>query len=345
MNYVGLDIHARNFNISVVSKDNMILFETQLPTCADNLIGAISAIPQPNCVVLEESTVAAWAYRTILPYADKVVVADPVTNAWISKDENIDDATAAQKLAQLLRAGYIKPVHHNTQKHQLFKELIQLYHDTSGEVVRFKNKLKAKFRQHGVNCTGTEVYSHKGRQCWLGRLEDPQARYQVQFLFETIDHLQAQKDQLRGDIAKAAKAFEPIGRFQEVPGIGLIRASTFFAIIDTPHRFANKRKLWSYCGLGIARQTSDQMSGPQHLTRRGNPMLKAVAKGAAISAIRASDNRFGIQYRALLLQGVRTENARLTVARAIISTLWAMWRKDEEYMPDKRSVAGFEEAG
>jgi len=342
MNYVGLDIHARNFNISVLSKDNMIIFETELPTSADNLRSVIGAIAEPKCVVLEESTVAAWAYRTILPYADQVIVADPVTNAWISKDENINDAEAARKLAQLLRAGYINPVHHNTQHNQLFKELVQLYHDTSAEVARFKNKLKAKFRQHGVNCTGTQVYSDKGRQRWLEQLEDAGARYQVEFLFNTIDHLQAQKDRLRRDIAKRAKAFEAIGRFQQIPGVGLIRAATFFAIIDTPHRFANKRKLWSYCGLGIAKQTSDQMSGPQHLTRRGNPMLKAMAKGAAVTAIGPRDNRFAVQCRALLIKGVRPESARLTVARAIISTLWAMWRKDEEYIPGKRSVAGFD---
>ena len=342
MNYVGLDIHARNFTISVLSKDNMTIFETELPTSADNLRSVIGAIAKPKCVVLEESTVAAWAYRTIVAYADQVIVADPVTNAWISKDENINDAKAARKLAQLLRAGYINPVHHNTQHNQFFKELVQLYHDTSTELTRFKNKLKAKFRQHGVNCTGTQVYSDKGRQRWLQQLEDADAGYQIQFLFETIDHLQAQKGRLRREIAKRAKAFEPISRFREVPGIGLVRAATFFAIIDTPHRFANKRKLWSYCGLGIAKQTSDQMSGPQHLTRRGNPLLKDITKGAAVTAIRMVDNRFAVQYKALIGNDVGPESARLTVARAIVSTLWAMWRKGEEYIPGKRSVPGLD---
>ena len=76
MNYVGLDIHARNFTISVLSKDNMTIFETELPTSADNLRSVIGAIAEPKCVVLEESTVAAWAYRTILPCAAQVIVAE-----------------------------------------------------------------------------------------------------------------------------------------------------------------------------------------------------------------------------------------------------------------------------
>jgi len=67
-----------------------------------------------------------------------VVVADPLHNHWIAGDEKSNDITAARKIAQLLRAGLIHPGHHSTQQRQLFKELVLSYHDTSGEVVRFK---------------------------------------------------------------------------------------------------------------------------------------------------------------------------------------------------------------
>ena len=100
---------------------------------------------------------------------------------------------------------------------------------------------------------------------------------------------------------------------------------------DTPHRFADKRKVWSYCGLGVVGRQSDQMIGPKHLTRTGNRSLKDLAKGAAISAIRTEQNQYARQYRRLLAKGTAPQNARLTVARAIVSTLYAMWRDGTAY--------------
>lgn len=206
------------------------------------------------------------------------------------------------------------------------------YHDTSGELVRFKNKLKAKFRQHGVECTGHSVYG-SGRDEWLGRLQPRGARLQVQMLWESIDQSSAQKQRLRQQSSRGSQNCPVLAAFRYVPDIGLIRAATFFAIIDTPHRFADKHKVWSYCGLGVVGRQSDQMIGPKHLTRTGNRSLKDLAKGAALSAIRTEQNQYARQYRRLLAKGTAPENARLTVARAIVSTLYAMWRDPTAYQP------------
>jgi len=333
MRYVGLDVHAKNFSVAVVDDTETVLFEHTFPTSAENLIAVSETIADPKRVVLEETTVAAWAYRTLLPYAEQVIVADPCRNSWIARDESSDDASAARKLAKLLRGGFVHPVHHTSESRQIFKEIVLAYHDTARELARFKNKLKAKFRQHGVHCTGDSVYDPEGREHWLDKLQASGARLQAELLLETVDHLSEQKSRLRKEIAKCSKAFKEIACFRDLPGIGLIRAATFFAIVDTPHRFANKRKLWAYCGLAVVKRSSDGLAGPEHLNRRRNPRLKDMAKGAAITAIGMRDNQFLRQYQRLLANGVGADCARLTVARAIVSALYAMWRKDEPYRP------------
>jgi len=331
MIYIGIDLHVRQLSIAVLDQDNSIIFEETLPTSCRNLKAAVTAFAEGKSVVFEESTLAAWAFGVLQPCADRVVVADPLHNHWIAGDEKSNDVTAARKLAQLLRAGLIHPVHHSSKQRQLSKELVLAYHDATGELVRFKNKLKAKFRQHGIQCSGQGVYGSRGRDEWLTGLKAAGARFQVSLLWESIDH--QQKEKLRGEIARQCKAFRVIEAFGHVPGIGLIRAATFFAIIDTPHRFADKRKVWAYCGLGVVGRQSDQMIGPKHLTRSGNRRLKDLAKGAAISAIGMGENQYARQYRSLLTKGIKPQNARLTVAPAIISTLYAMWRDDTPYQP------------
>ena len=333
MRYVGLDIHARNFSIAVLDENSSVLFEHSFTTSAANLRTVMEAITDPKRVVLEETTVAAWAYRVLRPHAEQVVVADPLHNRWIAGDESSDDTSAAYKLAQLLRGGFIHPVHHSGRDRQVFKELVLSYHDTSRELVRFKNKLKAKFRQHGVYCAGEGVYHPAEREEWLSKLEAAGARLQMQLLMESIDHFQEQKSLLRKELARRSRALPQIAAFRQVPGVGLIRATTFFALVDTPHRFAHKRKLWAYCGLAVVSRRSDGRAGPEHLNRRGNHLLKDIAKGAALSAIAQKDSQFCRQYQRLIAQGISAQNARLTVARALMATLYAMWRKGESYRP------------
>jgi len=333
MKYIGLDLHAKSFRVAVLDGRGRWVWEQTYATSGDELVRVVQAVAGRKCVVLEESTMAAWAYRVLAPHADRVVVADPCANRWIAGDENMNDAVAARKLAELLRAGLIQAVHHAPEERQLFKELVLLYHDTSHELGRAKSKLKAKFRQHGVSCEGSRVYGRADREAWLARVPARAARQQLSWLLERIDFLAEQKAEIRREVARQARAFPEMARFDAVPGIGLIRAATFFAVVDTPHRFARRSKLWTYCGLGIVRSQSGESAGPEHLTRRGNRLLKDAVKGAALSAVVQGDNPFARQQEQLLRQGVSPERAWLTGSRSMASTLWAMWRKDEPYRP------------
>lgn len=56
---------------------------------------------------------------------------------------------------------------------------------------------------------------------------------------------------------RLGEQYPEIEEFQEVPGVGSIGAHLFDAIIQTPHRFSTRQKLWSYCQLGVRSQTSD----------------------------------------------------------------------------------------
>jgi transposase len=335
MQYIGLDLHKASFSFAVLGEDGEMLLQQTRATSGEILIRLVSALAGTKTVAVEESTLADWAYRLLSPHAT-VVVADPRHNRWIAGDEKITDEAAARKLAELLRAGLLKPVYHSeSAERQEFKELVQAYHDLSKQITRFKNKLKAKFRRRSIPCPGSSVYGERDREAWLAKLPSAGARIQAQLLWDTLDHLQAQQHDLRRQLTSLAKQFVQIERFQDLPGIGLIRATTFFAFVDTPHRFATKSKLWTYCSLGIAKAKSGQSSGPEHLTYFGNRVLKDVLKGAALSAIQAGDNPFAEKYRRQVADKRAPELALLDTARSIASTLWAMWRRDEQYEPNR----------
>ena len=75
MIYIGIDLHARHFSMAVLDHDDSIMFEQTLPTSSQNLKAVVGAFSETQCVVFEESTLAAWAYQVLQPCAEKVVVA------------------------------------------------------------------------------------------------------------------------------------------------------------------------------------------------------------------------------------------------------------------------------
>jgi len=162
-------------------------------------------------------------------------------------------------------------------------------------------------------------------------------------LFTQLDQIQEATQIHKRDVRIQSKQFPEIKRFRKIPGIGLIHASTIKAIIETPHRFVNKKKLWMYAGIGLSERSSGEKVYSRRLTRNYNRLLKNAVKQATQAAIHAKDNQFRRQYLRLTLeQGIAPHKAKLTVARSLLATVYGIWKSGEEYDPDidkKRSKA------
>jgi len=187
-----------------------------------------------------------------------------------------------------------------------------------------------------IKCTGANVYSDTYRDRWRNELPENQiTRLIADGLWNQLDQLQEAKKKLRRNIEIQSKQYPEIGRFMKVPGIGLIHASAISAIIDTPHRFANKKKLWVYAGIGLSKRSSGNKVYSKKLTREYNRYLKDAVKKAVESAIFVKDSKFNRQYtRLMIVQGLPSYKAKLTVARSLLATLYGMWKSGEEYDPD-----------
>ena len=95
-----------------------------------------------------------------------------------------------------------------------------------------------------------------------------------------------------------------------------------------------------YAGLGIMTRSSGGKTYSEKLSADYNRLLKCSIKQAAEAAIQAKENPFRRKYLDLtLLHGIAPHRAKLTVARDMLATMWAMWRKGEKYNPEIRGKA------
>ena len=170
MHYIGMDCHITTLDFAVINEAGRLVKASRVATSVNGFMEFVKMVPPPRTIYMEEGTLAAWVLETCVRFGEKLVITDPKKNHWIGSSGQKDDPLDALKLAQLARGGYIKEIHHPVGQRRRFRELMIAYHDTVRSTTRIKNKIKAKFRQNGIQCTGTTVYSETCREEWKGKL-------------------------------------------------------------------------------------------------------------------------------------------------------------------------------
>ena len=213
----------------------------------------------------------------------------------------------------------------------MLKQHVSFYHDRVRERVRQGHQLVAQLRRHGVFYAMKELCDADQRsQAWKELPNSKLLRTDLDQLWKVYELLSSQEEELRAELVRLARKEPVVRRFQKLPGIGWIRALTFFVYIDTPHRFDKKTKLWRYCCLGLERSRS----GPTRvrLGKNGNRRLKSVLLGGALSAISQADSPFADKYRQWPQEkGMHPATARRNVARCLATTMWSLWKSGGQY--------------
>jgi len=336
MNYIGVDCHISSLDFAVINERGAVTQKAKVNTGVKEFMTFVKSIPKPRKIFIEEGELAGWMLETSLKFGEELIITDPKINKWIGKAGQKNDPIDAEKLAQLARGKYIKEIYHPVNNRRRFKELVFAYHDTVKSRTRIKNKIKANFRRNGIKCSGETVYSDKYRDKWREMLSKNKITHLIiEELWVQLDQLGESKEKLKRNIRIQSKQYPEIKKFRKVPGIGLIHASTISAIIETPHRFANKKKVWMYAGIGLMERSSGETVYSRKLTREYNRPLKNAIKKAAEAAILSKDNQFRRQYLRLTIEkGIASHRAKLTVARSMLAALYGMWKKGEEYDPE-----------
>jgi len=170
-------------------------------------------------------------------------------------------------------------------------------------------------------------------------------------LYEQYDCLTKLRYKAHKAMTTEARTHPAYKRLKKVSGLGEVRTAQIIAVVGSPHRFRTKRQFWPYCGLAVITRTSSeyeivdgqrrrkrkQQAQTRGLNRNYNRTLKAVFKGAAATAIERPPFK---QYRQRLIdKGIRPELALLTVARKIAAITLTIWKKGEEFDPERVNQA------
>jgi transposase len=156
---------------------------------------------------------------------------------------------------------------------------------------------------------------------------------------------------LNQELADAAQRFEAlvaedpvVKRLTTCPSVGPITATAFVAALDNVHRFAGRRgaaQVTSYLGLVPREYSSGEQQLRGRVMRSAHPYVRALLVQAAWRLCRSSDTRAtALRTWAQAIARRRGRNvAIVALARRLTRILYAMWRDEIDYQPDRiRSV-------
>jgi len=342
--FIGADVDSKMTEIAFEC-DGKIVRRRRVATSIAAIREVLAQVNGRKLLTFEEGPMADWLYRHLADAVDEVLVCDPRRNRLIVDDGDKDDPIDAGKLAILRRGDFLRAVHHSASVERVeLKQWVGLYHDRVREAVRQVNKIRAAGRRYLVRIPGRVLRRAKLRAGWLAEQNLAALAEQLQMLWLGYDAVARQVRLARSQLARRAKDLAMVRAWQELPGVGLIRAITFYAYVDTPWRFRSSKAICKYCGVGLLRITSgtDRKGRPNvgqvRMPWACNHRLKDAAMGMAISAINQGDNPFARCYQRQVRRGVTPANARHNVSRKMVTVLWAMWKNDSRF--DLRLIGG-----
>jgi transposase len=347
--YVGLDVHQATTVAVVRENAGRVIGRTILSTDARALTEYFGTMRGSIHVAFEEGTQAQWLHDLLLPLVERVVVCN---RRDARRHGTKTDWHDAAELAELLRRDAVRPVYHAAPRSAgELKELARTYVTLVQDSTRVMSRVKALYRGRAIRTPGRTVYRPRDRATWLAQLPAGAVRWRAEALYAELAVLQDLRRQAKLALLKAARQHAAWAVLRAIPGLGLVRAALLLAFLQTPWRFRTKRQLWAYAGLAVTTWTTAeyQLEGrtpvrrrraplTRGLNRNHHPLVKAIFKGAATSAM-ARPGAFQEFYHHLVASGMREELARVTLTRKLAALTLRLWKTGEAYDPAKLTSA------
>jgi transposase len=335
--YIGADVHCKRTEIAI-EQGQRIVERYSVPTSIAAIRQVLERLDGRKHLALEEGPLAGWLYRNLVDHVTTLTVSDPRRNRLIAQEGDKDDPIDAAKLAQLLRGKYLRSVYHSREDRRAYiKRWVSIYHDRVEAATSQINKIRACCRMQGIRVPRRALREETVRTDWLSRFSVRELAEQLSLYWLGLDVTFEQVRLANRKFQEVARSERIVRYWQAVPGMGLIRAVTLWAYLDTPRRFATKSKLWKYCGIGLQRMDSGKGSagrahpGRLRLAWAANKRLKNVVMGATTSALRQQDNFLVQAYERSIRQGMHPGNARRATARKLLTVLWGMWKQERRF--------------
>jgi transposase len=353
--FVGLDVH----------KDTIAVAVAEIGRAPARLVGSIGhdvgklvkllaryGAPQQVQVVYEAGPTGYGLQRELARRGYRCQVIAPSLIPKRAGDRVKTDCRDGLRLAELSRAGELRPIWIPDPAHEAIRDLARAREDAVNARTQVRQQLKGFLLRHDVRFAGKTSWS-KTYYRWLATLNFGASAAQTAFTeyWHAVTSADERVVRLTHALVHAIGGwrFEPVVRaLQALRGIDQISAIGLVAEIGDIGRFAHPRQLMGYMGLVPSEHSSGERVTRGSITKTGNAHARRLLTEAAWNyrfqprigyraqrraedlpqAIRdlawKAQLRLTARFARLRARGVHINKVCVAVARELTGFVWAI---------------------
>jgi transposase len=327
---IALDVH-RDFCEVAIKEGGEVRSARRLKTSVEELERFARSLAPDDQVALEATGPANAIARILEPHVARVVVANTRRVRAIAEAKVKTDKVDAATLCELLAAGFLPAVWSPDESTRALRGLLGRRDRLVRSRTRAKNAAHAALqRELKGRPPMSDVFGRAGRR-WLARLELPAHEQRVvESCLREVDFLSHEVAALESELARLALSSEQVKRLMSVPGVSLVSAATFVAVVGDIGRFETPKKLVGYVGLDPrVRQSGEQAARHGRISKQGSSAARHMLCEAAWIAVRTPGPLRAFYERLRARRGAQI--ALVATGRKLCVLFWQLLTREQDY--------------
>ena len=336
--YCGLDVHKKNWGVSIYLNDHFVRTLHQNADPAALLSHLKENYPNGKYVACYEAGFCGFSVqRELTALGIECLVANAADIPQTNKSAlNKTDAIDSRRIGEALAKNMLRPIFIPSPEFEADRNLIRYRKKLVSRLTGHKQGIKSTLFILGIsipkqfdNSRWTNIFIN-----WLKELQivNSSARTTIDLMIDDVVYYRKKLYDTNKLIRNLSQTQRYLSQFKIVtsaPGIGLITGMTMLTEVEDISRFDCFVKFNSFVGICPTQFSSGEKTRMGKMTVRSNRAIRSLIIEAAWVAVRVDPV---LAKKFAELQKVKTKKrAIVTIARKLLSRIYSIWTNQKMY--------------
>lgn len=336
MYYVGLDGHKDTAVFCVTTNSGSVKDTFTVPASPEGMDALMERMKGRKYKVLAEtSTYTIDLYDYCVSKGVEFLLAHPAKLKLITESCKKTDSNDAKALADYLRLWDKGELDISisfivTGDGRDMRDICRQREDVTQLKGRTMQKITQHMRRRSEYLEGFDDLSTKKAKLWVRETYGDDIV--LMNYMDLYAHLETLGNQLDKAMEKAFADRPDVRLIRSIPGIGTTTAIEIASMIQDIGMFESADRMRSFFGMAPKVRDSGQSVKHSHITKRGDPMMRAVLSRVVMANIRFAPNDSIARYHRSHKGSMRGGTLQVATANKLLDLIYAILKRETPYM-------------